>query len=243
MTLLLDAGNTRLKWALSDAAGRLGPVGSLAYTELAELPGWLAGRLAGAEPGRILGCNVAGDAVAAELAAVLPHAIDWLVPAAEQAGVRNAYAEPARLGADRWAALIGAYHRHRADLVLVSCGTAITVDCLDRDGRFHGGTIAPGLELMLESLRHGTANLGRRPGCYAVYPDNTGDAIYSGCVNALAAQADAAAARFAADLGRPVRLLVSGGDAATVLPRLAHDAVIVDNLALIGLAYLAYPLC
>ncbi len=239
MKLLLDAGNTRLKWAFSDGVGRHRPARALDYGDL----GTLRDALAGQPVEHIVGCNVAGEPAASALAAVLQRDIDWLVPAAEQVGVRNAYAEPSRLGADRWAALIGAHHRHRADLVLVSCGTAITVDCLDRDGRFHGGTIAPGLELMLESLRHGTANLGRRPGRYATYPDNTGDAIYSGCINALAGQADATAGRFAADLGRPVRILVSGGDAATVLPRLAHDAVIVDNLALIGLAYLAYPLC
>ena len=149
----------------------------------------------------------------------------------------------ARLGADRWAALIGAHHEPGGDLLVVSAGTALTLDCLDRDGMFRGGTIAPGFALMRQSLARGTARLGYPEGDYAAYPQQTADAILSGCIDALVAPVERRAARFSADLGRPVRILIGGGDGMMLMSHLAVPAAIVDNLVLSGLALVAQPLC
>lgn len=166
--LAIDIGNTRLKWALFEAAspGRaplaqgavfLENIDSLAEGEWRGLP----------SPGQLLGCNVAGDAVRRrveeqlELWDVPPR---WVVPTAQDGGIVNGYDHPTRLGADRWTALIGAHwhgkQRPRPRPVLVvMIGTAVTVDALDLQGRFLGGLILPGHGIMLRALESGTAGL------------------------------------------------------------------------------------
>ena len=238
-TLLIDAGNTRVKWAWLGADGRPGPVHACPHDDLTPLG--LA--VAQTPPQRGVGASVASPADNSAIAALVGLPVEWLQPTAERAGVRNGYRDPARLGADRWAALIGAHHEPGGDLLVVSAGTALTLDCLDRDGMFRGGTIAPGFALMRQSLARGTARLGYPEGDYAAYPQQTADAILSGCIDALVAPVERRAARFSADLGRPVRILIGGGDGMMLMSHLAVPAAIVDNLVLSGLALVAQPLC
>lgn len=104
-----------------------------------------------------------------------------------QCGVRNGYMNPAQLGSDRWAALIGtrALLGHRAALIAV-CGTATTIDLLTTDGEFAGGAIMPGLGLMQRVLHEHTAALPDAQGEYLDYPRQTVDGIASGCAHAQA---------------------------------------------------------
>ncbi len=104
--------------------------------------------------------------------------------AASAGGVVNGYDNPAQLGADRWAALIGARGLHAGPALVVMAGTATTVDCLDAQGVFRGGLILPGLDLMRRSLARNTAGLPEACGGYRVLPTNTDDAIVSGCIAA-----------------------------------------------------------
>ena len=76
----------------------------------------------------------------------------WVVARSEQCGVRSSYADPARLGADRWAALIGARHLYQGACVVVNAGTTMTVDALSSESIFLGGCIVPGFELMRRAL-------------------------------------------------------------------------------------------
>ena len=114
MILLVDAGNTRIKWRVIETGPGAGPVaeGVVAHEEIGSLHGVFR-----AHPRlrRLVGCNVAGPEVAgriAELAAAAGLAPEWLTPTARCGGVRNLYDDPAQLGADRWAALIGARRVH-----------------------------------------------------------------------------------------------------------------------------------
>lgn len=107
----------------------------------------------------------------------------WLRSSASACGVRNAYEQPERLGADWWAALIGARGQLVSDCLVVCAGTATTVERLDASGEFRGGRFLPGVDLMRASLARNTAQLPLAEGEFRMAPRNTMDAIVSGCLS------------------------------------------------------------
>ena len=237
MILLIDAGNTRIKWGVQ-AHGAWLAQGAINHTEAAELT-----RIADGYPDlqRVHCSNVAGAGIAAAITAALHgHAPPpvWLQASSDCCGVRNRYEHPAQLGADRWAALIGARALHpSASALVVTAGTATTVDVLDAAGDFQGGLILPGEELMRRALAGNTAQLPFAQGRYADTPRTTDDAIVSGCLNAQAGAIERMFGRVAAD---PDALcLLNGGAAARIEPLLSIPFKRIDNLVLEGLAVIA----
>jgi type III pantothenate kinase len=233
LILAVDCGNTRLKWGVHDGARWIAQ-GPLDY---AELPG-LADLLR-AQPRvvRAAACNVAGaqvgDAVFCALAS-LGIPLYWVKSQSAQHGVRNLYDVPEQLGADRWAALIGARALHLQTCLVVCAGTATTVDVLDAEGNFQGGLILPGVDLMCRALAAHTAQLPLADGRFAGLPRNTMDAIVSGC---LQAQAGAVERMFEQVAAYPdATCLVSGGAAGQFFGLLRLPKRHVDNLVLEGLA-------
>lgn len=172
--LLIDSGNSRLKWATLRQPYRRGQVwaahGAMEWMNAARSAAALS-RIFGqtGTDARIYACNVAGAPIEQALRAAAsraglraPH---FMRSAAAAGGVRNGYPDAWRLGADRWVALIGARHEYPGrDLCLVSVGTAMTIDLLAADGQHFGGSIVPGPQLMIESLLQRTAGIGRRAG-------------------------------------------------------------------------------
>lgn len=242
-TLLIDVGNTFLKWGLfrptagGQAHDNRVETGHALHEEITALPAQFA-KLP--TPGRIVISNVAGTRIRAAVIRVLETWPDapapyWLVPQDVQCGVTNSYRNPAQLGSDRWAALIGARHLlgSRPAMVVV-CGTATTIDFLSADGVFKGGMIMPGVGLMLRSLHEGTAALPDQDGDFFAYPTQTVDAIASGCQHA---QAGAIERLFAIESRHTpgVVCLLSGGAAGAVAPRLSIPVQFQDNLVLEGL--------
>jgi type III pantothenate kinase len=236
MLLLIDAGNTRIKWAVAeDAQSDWLDAGMLLHAELDQL----AEQLRAYAITSALISNVAGAAVAAQLTAQLaacgiaPPALQWFASLPASAGVRNGYRQPQQLGSDRFASLIGARHLFPHEpLLIVTCGTATTIDVLEADGSFIGGMILPGLGTMAQSLAVNTAQL---PAVNAVsteqlFADNTQDAIISGCLSAQVGAIERALAQ------RPSRCIISGGAAAYIAPHLISPCEQIDNLVLIGLA-------
>lgn len=243
MLLLVDAGNSRVKWALLDPRDDAPPgnwrdSGALARGDLAQLEQAWRGR--GIR--RALMANVAGAATGAALERTLAQAapaaqLEWFHSTQRRGGVENRYREPARLGCDRFAAAIGARALWPGQaLVVATCGTATTVDAISADGAFLGGMILPGLELMAAALARHTAQLpqvAHGPGRVDVFADNTDDAIVSGCI---AAQAGAIERAVAAHDGPGVaRCILAGGAAAWIAPHLAVPHTRADNLVLTGL--------
>jgi type III pantothenate kinase len=181
--------------------------------------------------------NVAGEEAKTQPTAGLPPSppASWIASAREQCGVRNSYDDPAQLGCDRWAALIGAWRLCGGPALVVNAGTALTVDALTADGVFVGGIIVPGEHLMRGALAGNTAGLALRPGNFSFFPNTTGDAIMSGTIDAMAGAVERMA-HFLEEAGqaRPLCVL-SGGGAASLATQLNLEVRVVDNLVLEGL--------
>jgi type III pantothenate kinase len=237
-TLLIDAGNTRIKWGLHDGEGwlaqdwiataRAASIG----TRWAKLP----------RPDCAVACNVAGEGVRRALVAGARRAalpLRFVASRSRQCGVASSYDRPAQLGADRWAALIGAWRLFHGPCVVVNVGTTMTVDALTGEGVFLGGMIVPGPDLMRASLARNTAGLRPRAGEFAFFPGGTEDAIASGAINALAGAIERMQ-RFMREAGLATPLVVvSGGAAGLVAPALNVPVEVVDNLVLEGLLCIA----
>jgi type III pantothenate kinase len=244
MTLLVDLGNSALKWARADALAR-GEVATLVHRADAHWADSLAAAWRDA-PRRAVGCSVAGAEERAQVeraAQACGIALTWCGAQPRGGALVNGYRVPEQLGADRWYALRGACARHPGEpLLLATAGTALTVDAVlpvDDGARFIGGAIAPGTRLMLAALASGTAGLPEARGRGVDFPDNTDDAIATGAADAQAGLVLQMVARLAARAGRTPRLLVSGGDAETLAARLRASGAqpsIEHNLVLAGLA-------
>ncbi len=155
-------------------------------------------------------------------------------------GVRNAYAQPAKLGVDRWCALIGARAQHQGPLCVVDAGTALTVDWLDADGLHRGGMIMPGPNLQAESLFAGTRHVHESSDAPdKLFADNTSEAVASGVCNACAALIERACSEIAAASGGEVKVLITGGEADRIVPLLSVNADVQGDLVLQGVARLA----
>jgi len=230
--IAIDAGNTRIKWGVHDGAAWLaqGALQTGAASRLAEVAaGWPSGE-------RVVACNVAGEAVGATVEAALAarrSTVRWLRSSAQCCGVRNGYETPERLGADRWAALIGARAQTASACLVVCVGTATTVDLLAAHCEFRGGLILPGVDLMRASLARNTAQLPLAEGEFRCAPRNTMDAIVSGCLHAQLGAIERMYAKLAAEPG--ARCLLTGGAAPSLVPHLNIPFLLVENLILDGL--------
>ncbi len=237
--LLIDAGNTRVKWALAAPGAAVGEwiaSGAVGHADIASLAG--AWRALPRPDGALLS-NVAGapllEQLQVQLALAAPGiALESFASVAQRAGLRNGYRNPGQLGSDRFAAAIGARFLYPGQkLIVATCGTATTVDAIDAGGVFLGGMILPGLGLMAASLARNTAQLPQVTEGAALpagFADNTDDAILAGCVNAQAGAVERACTQLGADL-----CLLSGGAARYVAPALSVPHRLVDNIVLLGL--------
>ena len=246
--LALDVGNTRLKWAqyaspvrgaalLAHGAVFLENIDKLAEGEWREL----------AAPQHILGCIVAGDAIRRRVVEQLDlwEAVPrWVVPGAAEAGVVNGYDFPARLGADRWVAMIGARHRVLASgaakpCIVVMVGTAVTVEAIDETGRFLGGIILPGHGIMLRALESGTAGLHVPTGEVQDFPTNTSDALTSGGTFAIAGAVQRMADNLAKRCGQAPHCIMTGGAGWKMAPSMSIKVELVESLIFDGLLEIA----
>lgn len=232
--LLLDIGNSRVKWALVEGAEWLAE-GASTHAE--------SGRLFDEwdrfpAPAIAVASNVAGERRGLLFSAYWQSrgvALHWMQPSPEDGGVRNLYEPPQQLGSDRWAALIGARARVNDACLVVSAGTAVTIDALNENGEFLGGFILPGRRLMQDSLVSGTHALENAAGHAVDFPRNTADAMASGIAVALASTVQSGYQRLASvSQSKPVCLL-TGGDAEWLSGQLPFGVIIAPRLVLEGL--------
>ena len=232
MIVAIDVGNSRIKWGLHDGAGWAAR-GVLATAEFSRLG---EAALAWPQTARVVVCNVAGGELGRRIGDMLAPKHGEIVhfqAAAECGGVKNGYQTPTQLGADRWAALVGARSLCLRDCLVVCAGTATTIDRLDAAGNFRGGAILPGFDLMRSALAGNTAQLPLAEGVFCDAPTNTMDAIVSGCLNA---QLGAIERMYAAIADLPgACCLMTGGAAPRLLPYLRIPVRHEEPLILSGL--------
>lgn len=242
--LLLDAGNSRIKWAWLTQEGLRNrdsaPHSAGDFSARIEAAWAHAGR-----PLRVLIANVAGEGFASDLTAWIEKLWglkpEFVVPQQVAFGVTNAYHDPGKLGSDRWAALIGVHHQELGPTCIVDCGTALTVDALTADGRHLGGLILPGLTMMRHALVSNTQGISYKMSDEAAlmpFARCTGDGVVSGTLYALVAAIDRVVSDMTLLLEPETRVL-TGGDAERLLPLLAGHYRHEPDLVLQGLAVIA----
>jgi type III pantothenate kinase len=256
--LVLDIGNTRLKWARFDAADPRLPERDFGACLLEDIERDAARALAALPaPQAMFGCAVAGEGVRRRVELLLqrfaPARPRWITSQREQCGLRNSYAQPWLLGSDRWAAMIGGRGRMldaardearpARGVVVVCVGTAVTINCVTGDGLFIGGSIMPGYGLMLRALEMGTAGLRVPDGEYVAFAQNTSDALMVGGTDAIAGAIERAWRRLAdfehAQRREPPALIIAGGASAKLSPALELPHQQAEHLVFEGLLRIA----
>lgn len=242
MILLLDVGNTRIKWARLDE-GRLGAQDAAVHLE-EELQPVLDRVFQGAAPKRVLTSNVAGPLMGAALSEICSERYgfrpEFLIPAPETCGVKNGYKDPARLGADRWAAVIGAFKRYGGPVCVLDAGTAITMDAVDKSGQHLGGLIAPGPQTMRRALAGATASLrDNGEGEFGLLCRETRSAIASGGWHTAAGFVERIHGLVREELGLETRFLLTGGDSERLAELVPGHFTLSPDLVLQGLAVVA----
>jgi len=243
MNLLVDIGNSRIKWRTldQDQAGVMQAViydkddtGVCLDTHWRDLQ----------PPESVWVANVAGAGVDRQLRnwinARWRSEIHFATVTREAGGVRNAYSNTGTLGVDRWLALIAARHKYGAACI-VDCGTAVTIDGLDAGGRHLGGLIIPGSAMMQASLVTATSGIPAPTGAGAGdgLADNTAQAVRNGCTLAIAALIDRSAAAMKSEMQDGLTCVITGGGAGEILPLLQTGFVHDPQLVLEGLAVMA----
>jgi type III pantothenate kinase len=236
---LFDLGNTRLKFAPSLEGVIAGDVVAVAHDN-----GDFAARIEQALPhegGTAYVASVASPAMTTTLQRSLSTRFARIVAVGTQsafAGLRIAYADPGKLGVDRFLALLAAHARNDGAWLVVGVGTALTIDLLDAGGRHHGGRIAPSPALMRAALHQRARQLPETGGAYVEFADDTQSALASGCEGAAVALIERSLDAAARLLGVAPGLLLHGGGAPALVMHLP-PAVLVSHLVLRGLAHWA----
>jgi type III pantothenate kinase len=235
MNLLVDMGNSRLKWAVGDGLElNVGtPILNAELTKTKLIDRW---QPLNPPDQLVISCvstNQLLDLVLAVANELWPGiSINQVKSKAAVFGVRNAYPNPEKLGVDRWLAIAAAYCRYQKAMCLVGCGTAITVDVIDNTGQHLGGLISPGLRLMKESLAHNTENLGLHEASYPGGLANfTEAAIHNGTLAAVCGLIEHSTKHYSNFL-----LILTGGDADKIASELTTIAIVEPDLVLHGLA-------
>ncbi|HET7922038.1 MAG TPA: type III pantothenate kinase [Gammaproteobacteria bacterium] len=241
MKLLVDVGNSRVKWGWLDGT-QLDGFGAVAHhghaLEAALTQAWKDAP----QPESVIVSNVAGPMANHALNQIcmtrFGQVPQYMVSGAVSAGIRSGYRDPARLGVDRWAALIGAFRRHGAPACVIDCGTAITLDAVTQDGRHLGGVIAPGIGAMRHALAGTGAEISEAPDTNDgnVFARDTHAAVTSGALNAVVGLIERVSTKMLAELGEGAHCLITGGDAEHLLSQLRPGYTLLPHLVLEGLA-------
>ena len=244
MKLLIDIGNSRIKWAcLVD--GQLRDPRALAHKnlDLQELLG--SGCQGKQRPDQVYIANVAGRKIGSRLAAAMNNR--WkMTPVFVEVkrrcrGVTNAYRDITQLGIDRWLAVVAAWNRTRKPVCIVNCGTALTIDGVSKSGRHLGGLIVPGLHLMQDQLTGATSDIKietvRR--FELKFGRTTTECVNNGAGRVAVALIENVVAEMMEQHGNELTCIITGGDAERINALLRKKFSYEPHLVLHGLALLA----
>ncbi|MCK4842969.1 MAG: type III pantothenate kinase [Methylococcales bacterium] len=238
MKLLLDIGNTRIKWCTDDN-GHLSVGQAIAYktTDFTQQLQYHWLKLT-ESPCTLAISSVSAKQIAQQLIAIAKQIWPEIKVLNAQStahafSVTNAYQQAEKLGVDRWLGIIAMQHYYPGNNCIVDCGTAITIDCLDDKGQHLGGFISPGLQLMKQSLQQGTEDLSLNKKEYPVgWSNDTESAIYSGTLYAAVGLVE----KVIKDLNICNKLILTGGDAELLAKNLSFESIIEADFVLKGLS-------
>jgi type III pantothenate kinase len=233
MILVIDAGNSRIKWRLTDRHQIVAEGGQLTPRALEDAIFSLSDMQ---PPSEIRIASVAGDKVVDWLYQQLRKQFDGPIRLAQVASTLGelscAYEDPKSLGIDRWLAIAAAYNQYNEPLLVIDAGSAITMDIIGPGGQHVGGYIAPGLTLMHDALWKNTSDVrvvGSGSEELWLPGKNTQQAVNRGCLLAAVSTIESLAAQF------PVRIVITGGDAKILIQAMSLSANNHANLVLDGL--------
>lgn len=245
--LLLDVGNSRLKWGVLDN-GSIRRTGHIAQDTIQQQGlSALTSKLP-RQVDAVFASNVAGTTYATRLSGVLSLHCNCDMRFArtekEGFGLTNSYRQPRRMGVDRWVAMIGAWSEIEAACIVVDAGTAVTIDAVDDGGQHLGGQIFPGATLMAEVMAnktHGIPDVGHRVSKAAsgleMFANNTARAVEQGVMNAVAGAIERAAWAMS-EMSSDPTIVLTGGDASRILKSLEEEPLHRPHLVLQGLAHI-----
>jgi type III pantothenate kinase len=249
MQVVIDIGNTRIKWARVED-GRLSNAGNAVHRDATDRA---FAALAAALPkdlSHAIVANVAGDAIARQLTELLQIRSriqpEFVAVHAEQFGVRCAYADPSRLGVDRWIAVLAAHHLAPGAACVIDAGTAATFDAVDSRGLHLGGLILPGPQLLAAALDRNTSRIGATPAARSVptgldlLGKSTDAAVGNGAMLALAGALDRAVDAVETALAERAKVYLTGGDAPALRGWLETEVDLRADLVLEGLALFSH---
>lgn len=246
-SLLIDAGNSRLKWGVG-SAGEIHRTGHIAQAKIRDQGLQVLTTRLPRHVDRVMISNVAGTSFATRLAGVVGAHCGCDVHFARVSkagfGIRNSYSQPRRMGVDRWVAMIAAYAEQGSACLVVDAGTAVTLDAIDAKGEHLGGQILPGARLMAAALAASTSDIpavaksakaGADP--LAMFGRNTSAAVSEGSLNAVVGAVERA---FHALQSSSIEadIILTGGDASRILTALDLPAHHRPNLVLQGLLHM-----
>lgn len=238
--LVIDIGNSRIKWALAD--GGVLTASSQGFPHEDVEPVVSAWAALPEPPDEVYWAGVIDHPVVGHLIAWIDHY--WQVPVtrvrtpAEGGGIRIAYPDPTQLGTDRWLAMVGAGAYGLLPACIVDCGSAITLDAVDAKGQHHGGLILPGLAAQqagLAAVAPALPAADLEPAA-PLLATNTEDAVAAGQLQGSAAAIEQLATRLASATGQVLPLVLTGGDAKRIHRYLRAPAALKPDLVLAGLA-------
>ena len=243
--LLVDLGNSRLKWAMHNGdALQASSVVTHRETELSALLANVWATLT--RPQRVVIASVAEQDRMNQLAGWVQQQwslnAEFIVSPDHGHGLINSYHEPARLGCDRWAAMVAAYHLAHAAVCVVDCGSAVTIDVVDDTGQHQGGLILPGVQAMHAALtRHTTlAPIDFAPSSSTpLLGKSTQEGIRSGITRAISSLVQQTLLDLTRSTDMRISCYLTGGDAALIAPLLPIQYELDPDLVLKGLAIIA----
>ena len=245
--LLMDVGNSRLKWGISEN-GEIRRTGQISHQKIREQGlHELVSKLPHAVD-QVFVSNVAGASFATRLSGIIGmhcgREVHFAKTVHEACGVTNSYKQPRRMGVDRWVAMIGAWVEVKRACAVVDVGTAATIDVIDAGGVHLGGQIFPGVTLMAAALSSETSNIPRvrhrrivPAAGMDMFGRNTTSAVECGALNAVVGAIDRVMVTLRAN-GHDPTLILTGGDASSILGLLAEAPLHRPHLVLYGLLHL-----
>lgn len=246
-SLLLDIGNSRLKWGIGEN-GEIHRTGHISQDRIREQGLQVLTTRLPRRVDRVMASNVAGASFATRLSGVIGAHCDREVHFArverQAFGVTNGYKQPRRMGVDRWVAMIGARAEFDDPCLVIDAGTAVTIDAIDESGRHLGGQILPGASLMADALASSTSDIPAMTRSskvaasdMAMFAGNTADAVRAGALNAVSGAVERAIRVLRSNAYGP-ELVLTGGDASRILNALDEPAHHRPNLVLQGLLHM-----